>query len=488
LDDPAAAGETGRNGIMRSSAKNMMQLHIKNMGPIDTIDVNVDSDLTFIYGKNNIGKSYAITIFYLILKNIAFDAPFINRYFQGFFPLIRFENDVSFKNLGNNLENDRDLDITDMINNYFSHFIEAVFSSNFENSLRNSFGDISNLNNKISNGHFELGLEFDDYNIKIVENKNKLSTKFDGKGRKYFCRKLQRHRNPCIEEQRIVFAYNDENQFSEDVGSYINELYRKSIASILSKINNVYYLPASRSWLYRALNAFSQILAELAKKRSFLREKIVLPSISEQDSDYFSKMNEINVRRINQRYNAVAKDIEEKLLNGSVSFDSTTKQILFHPNNIDINLELLGTSSMIAEVSPIVLYLRHIIGSEDESRRRKTGVPIIFIEEPEAHLHPEAQVALIECFVDLIRTGAKLVITSHSNFIFSKLNNLIADKKIDVEKINGILLFQTTNGSRSKTIPISELGMEDDNFVTTAEKLYAEKIAIIENMENESAE
>jgi predicted ATPase len=458
------------------------------MGPIDAIDINVDSDLTFIYGKNNIGKSYAITIFYLVLKNIAFNIPSIKHYSSVYFRQIMFEDAAFFKYLDNNLENDRDLDITEMLNKYFSRFIESVFSSNFENSLRNSFGDISNLSNKISNRHFELRLEFGDYNIEISEEESKLSIKFDGKGKRYFCRKLQQHRGPLIEKQRIVFVYNNKNQFLEDVSDYINGLYEKSILLLSSELNNFYYLPASRSGLYRALNAFGQIVAELAMKRNFLREKIVLPSISEQDSDYFSKMNGINVRRINKKYSAVAKDIEEKLLNGSVSFDPATKQILFHPKNIDINLELLGTSSMIAEVSPIVLYLRHIIGSEDEPGRKKTGVPVIFIEEPEAHLHPDAQVALIECFVDLIRTGVKLVITSHSNFIFSKLNNLIADKKIDTGKINGILFFQTENGSRSKTIPISELGMEDDNFVATAEKLYEEKISIIENMENENAE
>jgi predicted ATPase len=151
----------------------MMQLRIKNLGPIDAIDINVDSDLTFIYGKNNIGKSYAITIFYLILKNIAFDTPSVNRYLYsyGYFPRIIFEDTTFFKHLGDNLENNKDLDITEMTNKYFSRFIESVFSSNFENSLRNSFGDISNLNNKISNSHFELRLEFDDYNIEIVEKK-----------------------------------------------------------------------------------------------------------------------------------------------------------------------------------------------------------------------------------------------------------------------------------------------------------------------------
>jgi predicted ATPase len=467
----------------------MMKLHLKSIGPIDQIDINLDSDLTFIYGENNAGKSYVITIFYLILKNLAFDFPYNNRHsYDYYFSRVKLADNTLFKDLNNTLERDKDFDITGMVNGYFSNFIEAVFSSNFENSLRNSFGDIANLNNKMSGRHFELCLEFEDYNIYIVEENNKLSTKYDGKGKKILCRKLQQHWYPRTEGEHIVFSYNDHNQFIEDVSRYTNESYQNSISSIVSIINNVYYLPASRSGLYRALNAFSQILVELAKKRSFLQEKIVLPSISEQDSDYFSKINEININHINQKYSTVAKDIENKLLNGEVSFDPVAKQILFHPNNIDINLELLGTSSMVAEVSPIVIYLRYIIASEEDAGQKKDRVPIIFIEEPEAHLHPKAQVSLIECFVDLVKTGTKLVITSHSNYIFSKLNNLIAEKKIDKEKINGILFFQTEKGRRSKTIPISDLGMEDDNFVDTAEKLYNEKLLIIENMESEDVE
>jgi predicted ATPase len=168
-----------------------------------------------------------------------------------------------------------------------------------------------------------------------------------------------------------------------------------------------------------------------------------------------------------------------------VNFDQKTKQILFHPHNVDIRLELLGTSSMIAEVSPIVIYLRYIIGSEENIRNRKdTGAkPIIFIEEPEAHLHPEAQVELIECFVDLVKSGAKLVITSHSNYIFSKLNNLIAEKRIDKDCVNGYLLSPTEKGSCSDNITMTDFGMEDNNFVDIAEKLYNEKLKIIENLE-----
>jgi predicted ATPase len=87
--------------------------------------------------------------------------------------------------------------------------------------------------------------------------------------------------------------------------------------------------------------------------------------------------------------------------------------------------------------------------------------------------------------VDLVKSGAKLVITSHSNYIFSKLNNLIATKKIEKNIVNGYLLYPTKKGSRSKNIPISELGMEDRNFIDVTEKLYNEKLSIIDGLEEE---
>jgi predicted ATPase len=461
-----------------------MKLHLRNIGPIDTIDIDVDSDLTFIYGKNNIGKSYAITILYLVLRNFAFDFSSANNYPYGFLPEKLFEDDTNDK-----IKDGADVDITDDITQCFSSIISITFLSRFENSLYNSFGDISNLKNKISNDPLELCMEFEEYDICIIEKNNKLSVKYNGKGKKYICRKAQRYRNPRIENNQIILYYIREDQLNRDIYLYFNKLYTESISSIKSRISDVFYLPASRSGLYRALNAFSQILVELAKKRNFLREKIVLPSISEQDSDYFSKINEINIKRTSQKYNPIAENIEKNLLKGKVSFDQATKQILFHPNNTDIDLELLGTSSMIAEVSPIVLYLRYIIGSDEyKIKFNSSGVPIIFIEEPEAHLHPDAQTLLMECFVDLVKMGVKLVITSHSNYMFIKLNNLIANKQINREIINGTIFFQGKKGSCSNRIPMSDIGMEDNNFVEVAEKLYYEKIQIIEKMDRDNAE
>jgi predicted ATPase len=461
-------------------------MHLKNIGPISDIEFDVNADLTFIYGENNIGKSYAITIMYLFLKNyIVTPVPFLYR--NAGPAMFQWSLDDEIKTFLEKISKEElatDSDITEIITNQLSRVLSGQFSTRFIDSLRSSFGDIANLHNKISNQDLNICVSFENFVLDMSMQNNAIQAKCKEINKKYIFKKSKNHRHPRIDGKNMIIYYCDDEQFTMDLGQTVFLLYKSSIEEIENQVSNVYFLPASRSGLYRALNAFSSILAELAKKRSFLREKITLPSISEQDSDYFAMINEINVRRRSQKYDAVASDIESRLLKGEVSFDPKSKQILFHPKNSEINLELLGTSSMIAEVSPIVIYLRYIVDSVRSNRNKNISAkPIIFIEEPEAHLHPKAQVKLIECFIDLVKTGARLVISSHSNYIFNKLNNLVAEKRIETESLKGFLFFDGEKGSCAQEIAISDFGFEDNNFVDVAEELYKEKLSIIDNME-----
>ena len=55
-------------------------------------------------------------------------------------------------------------------------------------------------------------------------------------------------------------------------------------------------------------------------------------------------------------------------------------------------------SSMVSEIAPIVSFLKYNVGWYNRSRiySDKKSTPIIFIEEPEAHLHPKNQVKIME--------------------------------------------------------------------------------------------
>lgn len=71
-------------------------------------------------------------------------------------------------------------------------------------------------------------------------------------------------------------------------------------------------------------------------------------------------------------------------------------------------------SSMVTELAPIILVLRHA-----------PSISMLVLEEPEVHLHPAVQRKLAVVIARLIRKGVKVVITTHGDLFCHQLNNLI---------------------------------------------------------------
>lgn len=51
--------------------------------------------------------------------------------------------------------------------------------------------------------------------------------------------------------------------------------------------------------------------------------------------------------------------------------------------------------------------------------------PTFYIEEPETHLHPDAQVLVLQAVTELLGQGCAFVITTHSPYVLFALNNLL---------------------------------------------------------------
>lgn len=76
---------------------------------------------------------------------------------------------------------------------------------------------------------------------------------------------------------------------------------------------------------------------------------------------------------------------------------------------------------MVAELAPVVLYIRNLVEVGDT----------LIVEEPEAHLHPDAQAELASVLARLVNSGVRVVITTHSNWIVDQLANLVRMSELD---------------------------------------------------------
>lgn len=478
-------------------------IRIKNLGPIRDFTLDLEKNFNLFVGNNNIGKSYAITLVYLIIKNIiesipgrssslnrlAMHNPFIN-YDDIFDESDIFKNKKSLDELISRLKPRENKDITAIVEVDIKSAFEKTILPPIQNSLINTFSSLDNLQNRFSTEPPEIILSTDDTTITITISQGKLAIQNIKTSREFELKKIKQTRNPHDSDNKTtIYCYENEEKKDYFYSAYVNIVLFRSVFSFCfdfaRDIQSVHYLPASRSGLYQALSAFGQIIAELSKNRSFLSKKIELPGISEPVSDYFIRLSDIRVTKKNfedKVVNEIAKAIEEDILKGKVEFNPQTKQLMFFPKNTDLKLELSSTSSMVSELAPIVSYLRYVITQNNRNQRSKNRKfkHLIMIEEPEAHLHPEIQIKLTEIFSKLVKADVKLIITSHSNYIFNKVNNLILSKEISVDDVHACVFKQTASGSIAQSLPADLLGIEDDNFSDPTNDLFDEKMALID--------
>lgn len=84
-------------------------------------------------------------------------------------------------------------------------------------------------------------------------------------------------------------------------------------------------------------------------------------------------------------------------------------------NTHGVVMPLTAAASSIKELAPLTLFL---------NRYSTKSVSFLF-EEPEAHLHPNRQVKLADMISCMINDGAHMQITTHSDYLIKRFNNLI---------------------------------------------------------------
>ena len=293
----------------------------------------------------------------------------------------------------------------------------------------------------------------------------------------------------------------------------LTELAGMAENRILSPLDRVaHYLPADRTGVMHAhrvavgsliarapyaglqrddpLPVLSGVLAD------FLRQLSVL---GDRRSVRFSRRHARPRRRRRSSENILARQLEEEVLKGSVLNRRTETGypvFSFQPEGWEDDLPLMNTSSMVSELAPVVLYLRHVVAPGE----------VLIIEEPESHLHPAMQVEFTRHLAAAVRAGVRVMITTHSEWVLDELANLVrmselpkahrkgiggADYSISPEQL-GVWLFepkQRPRGSVVKEIPFDEkFGGFRSGFDEVAIGTYNEYAAISNRIEQGRAE
>ena len=235
---------------------------------------------------------------------------------------------------------------------------------------------------------------------------------------------------------------------------------------------SAHYLPADRTGV---MHAHQVVVASMISSAPIagLRNNISLPSLSGVLSDFLIRLLSLGNDESPTRHtgrseqadrNDLSTSIEERMLFGTIQTDRSNRMypiFSYLPHGWKKELPLMNSSSMVSELAPIVLYLRHVVEQGD----------VLIIEEPESNLHPSMQVELVRQLASVVNSGVRVMLTTHSEWILEELANLIrlsdlpserrtaalrAEPALDPRDV-GVWLFEKNagrEGSRVKEIPL----------------------------------
>ncbi|RLA70318.1 MAG: hypothetical protein DRG24_07080 [Epsilonproteobacteria bacterium] len=247
------------------------------------------------------------------------------------------------------------------------------------------------------------------------------------------------------------------------------EFIKKTFDNLFS-----YYLPAARANYMTTYKNLIESILKNVRASQLRKSSNVDYGLPEIELNFLLDIQNVDTAE-NGFFSTLALKIEREIfLNGRVSIRNPKSQDMptyeYVLKEQKTALDLIAASSAVAELSPLILYLRHIIVYEKDN--------FLIIDEPELSLHPEAQAKLVSILVEAVNQGLKLILVTHSPYIIEALNNhLLRDKidkyelpnnikkvpKISYEKVGSYLFEDKT----IKNIMNEEFKIIDDKLLNT---------------------
>ena len=257
---------------------------------------------------------------------------------------------------------------------------------------------------------------------------------------------------------------------------------------------NAFYLPADRTGVMHSHQVVVSTLIQNATTAG-LRPSADVPMLSGVLADFLNGLILLSESRSMPRSSVkLSEIIERQILEGTIKLNrahTSYPVFTYRPTGWKSDLPLMRTSSMVSELAPVVLYLRHLVSPGD----------LLIIEEPESHLHPAMQAAFARELVRLVRAGIRVILTTHSEWFLEQLGNLVRLSMLPEEKRKGVVdtdyalrpdeigawLFerkQNPKGTLVSEVPLdSETGLFPTDFDSVREILYNEGAEIFNRLQ-----
>ncbi len=193
--------------------------------------------------------------------------------------------------------------------------------------------------------------------------------------------------------------------------------------------NPAFYLPAGRNGAMQTHSV--SVKGSIGRAAMAARQP---PALSGVFADFLEQL--IDLGRLSHRPDTPgeehARRIEEMVLGGSVHMNKSEvvdyPAFTYRPEGWKHSLPLMNAASMVSELTPVVLYLRYLM---------KPGHALV-VEEPESHLHPAMQVEFTRRLASLVKSGMRVVLTTHSEWVLEELSNLVLASALPEERRKGI--------------------------------------------------
>lgn len=261
-------------------------------------------------------------------------------------------------------------------------------------------------------GNFKITYSLDKTTIKIEKVSNQLNFDYSDNLKKVI---IKARKLSTDEKKRIsIDPKRSSYSFKRELNEKLEKCFKQEISA--ESMASQFFIPAGRSFF---ANIQKSIFSFLSDNRSLDPFLIEFGSFYENLKRFYNRENSID--RVDKEFD----EIISQILNSKYMREKE-KDFLVHNDSRKVNLS--NASSGQQETLPLMVILRAL----NELHFTGSGATI-YIEEPEAHLFPIAQKAMVKLLARTFNnknSKFQIIVTTHSPYILSSFNNLLQASRL----------------------------------------------------------